>query len=472
MPVVASLIFLVACQDYKLQGVTDQESAAAAIEVTPTSLAFGELPVDQTAEKTFTIKNIGSETLNVTSVEMYMGSAFTLTTEGVMGRYEPDESRDVTVTWTSSGGEDSGQAVVVSSDGVSPQTFVDLLGGTSVPSLEIDPSTVDFGAVGVGHTKDETVTLRNVGSAPLTIDSITETDAVFTHALADELPIVLDAGQEEEVTVTFAPDASDTFAGQMQVTSDDPEGMKYATLTGESGSQPIAVCEADPDTIEAIHEDTTWKGSESYDPQGYAITGYRWTLVTKPAGSAATMPAGSGANRAGFTPDLVGTYEAELVVTNELGDRSEPCTATLTAEPGGDLWIEIYWTHSGDDMDLHLLAPGGSLRTNTDCYYGNCVGAGLDWGTRGDTSDNPSLDIDDIPGTGPENINISDPQNGTFTAYVNDYPGSSYTPGNDVTMNIYIGGALAWTDTRTITGENSDEAFAEISWPDKTVTPL
>ena len=67
---------------------------------------------------------------------------------------------------------------------------------------------------------------------------------------------------------------------------------------------------------------------------------------------------------------------------------------------------------------------------------------------------------------------MSDPENGVFKVYAHDYPGSSFAAGNDVTIVIYVGGAMVWSDTRTITGEDSYTLFAEVEWPSGVVTGM
>jgi hypothetical protein len=238
---------------------------------------------------------------------------------------------------------------------------------------------------------------------------------------------------------------------------------------GQDLADPVAICSVSPTTVRPIVDKADWIGTDSYDPEGGTITTYNWSL-TPPSGSAASMPGGSGPIRTNFTPDVAGTYTGELTVTTQDGRTSAPCIAELQAVPVEDLWIEMYWTYSGDDMDLHLLRPGysGQFESDNDCYYANCVDygwGGLDWGVWGDASDDPALDLDDIPGTGPENINVGSPENGTFEVYVHDYPGSVYSSGNPVTINIYIGGVLVHSDTKTITTEDSYTKFAEIDWP-------
>ena len=80
--------------------------------------------------------------------------------------------------------------------------------------------------------------------------------------------------------------------------------------------------------------------------------------------------------------------------------------------------------------------------------------------------------MDDISLTGPENINIESPENATYTVVVHDYPGSVFTAANAVTVNIYLDGALEWTDTRMISGEDSNTYFASINVADGEVDSL
>ena len=263
----------------------------------------------------------------------------------------------------------------------------------------------------------------------------------------------------------------------------DPEELPPVD-TGEDEEEPeplspVAVCDVTPNPISPPFESATWVGNDSYDLGDADIVDYDWRLVFSPEGSTVTMPTG-GANRTPFTPSLAGDYVGRLVVTNDAGLSSDPCEVTLEAIPAQNLWVELFWSEPQDDMDLHLLAPGGTLETGSDCYYANCTESAqfffpMDWGISGYDDDNPVLDLDDIPGTGPENINIADPQyDGVYTVVVHDYTGS--TPDvygdNEVTVNIYLDGTLAWTDTRIISGDGSYTYFARIDWTTGTITSL
>jgi hypothetical protein len=233
---------------------------------------------------------------------------------------------------------------------------------------------------------------------------------------------------------------------------------------------PVAVCSALPDQAVPL-QTVWWYGNQSFDRNGRPIVEHRWTVDSFPPGSAASL-FGTGADRQTVV-DLAGDYRARLVVVNDLDQQSPPCTAAVRVTPDQALWIELYWTHPGDDMDLHLLAPGGSPRDPLlDCYYRNCTEPPYpDWGLPGNPSDDPHLDFDNQEGTGPENINIADPAEGTYTVVVHDYPERVYEDDNPVTVKIYIGGQLAETLSLSVTGEDQDWYICTIDWPSGQISP-
>lgn len=357
--------------------------------------------------------------------------------------------------------------------------------GDGDPRIEAEPNPVDFGIVPAGESASQVVTILSTGDVSLNITAMQIGSGRETFSLVEPILGTFEPGSSTDITITYTSDGSET-SGDFQILSNDPAspnltvpllaGAEIVVDTGDSGdtdpplSQPVAMCSVDPAEVLAIHESADWIGNLSYDTDGGSIVSYEWTLVSTPAGATSTMPGGT-ANRRGFTPDVAGEYIGQLVVTDNDGLVSEPCLATLTATAGDGLWIEMFWTRSGDDMDLHLLDDGGTLATNSDCYYANCTWGGLNWGGAG-AADDPILDLDDIPGTGPENINIDSPARGTYTVYVHDYPGSVYTGRNDVTVNVYLAGRMIWTDTRNVNSEGCYEPFVEVDVPGGSTTSL
>ena len=471
---IAAALLLVGCSEYDVSKVQDLAPSKARIEVAPEVLNYGEVASGDESTKIFTIRSVGQDALVVEDVYVRDSGAFTLVAPDADTILEPGEEIDVAVTYAAGGEEDSGWAVVESTDPTRSESQVALVAGTSFPMLRITPGLLELNSA-PNYAVQGQFQMSNIGTADLELFDV----QVSGDALTGPMPPSSDhlaPGESAYYTVSFYPDALGEYPGTLVVDANTPLGTHTADILGIAQDQPVAVCSVAPTPAQALIDTVTWIGSASFDPSGAVITTYNWSLLRKPAASSAAMPYG-GANRS-FIPDAAGTYEAELVVTNDHGISSEPCRVTVDAEMAQSLWIELAWAHAGDDMDLHLVRPGGSLTTSGDCYYANCVTSSptappqLEWGASPDNQDDPRLDRDDIPGTGSENTNIYEPYDGVYGVYVHDYPGSVYNGSNDTLVNIYIGGILQWSDTRPLTTEDEYYHYADVDWAGGTGTVI
>jgi len=140
------------------------------------------------------------------------------------------------------------------------------------------------------------------------------------------------------------------------------------------------------------------------------------------------------------------------------------------------------WDHPSSDVDIHLIQEGdrADYMSGKDCYYANCntsLSNGnprLNWGPGG-SIDDPRLDLDDVNGFGPENINIEEPEQ--FQRYlvgVHYYRADGF--GNEgateVTIRIYLFGILQFEEAMILEDTNNWWDVAFIDLPENQITSL
>lgn len=110
-------------------------------------------------------------------------------------------------------------------------------------------------------------------------------------------------------------------------------GLTYTTASGTSYLSSVPnvspVANAGSNQTVPIRQPVSLDGSASTDPDNNTPLTYAWSFVSRPAGSAATL---SNANTSlpSFTPDAVGNFIVQLVVTDSLGAASAPAAVTVS----------------------------------------------------------------------------------------------------------------------------------------------
>ena len=140
-------------------------------------------------------------------------------------------------------------------------------GAPEDPDILVDPETLDFGTVLLGVPVTETVTVRNIGGAELTILSVSvEQDGGGSEFLATPSgslnhPLAPNESLDIDVVLTSADDVADT--GRLTIVSTDPdESLVHVALTSElkgeasvatcvmEGADPFAPCVSSPEVID------------------------------------------------------------------------------------------------------------------------------------------------------------------------------------------------------------------------------
>ncbi len=229
---------LAACSEWGLGRRIEGRDGLAppVVEVTPGTLDFGSLEGGEVASATVTVRNAGEPTsvLAVDGVRIEGPGAFSFVEEPGTFSLPSDARRSFGIVFApATPAEHLGDLVVSSDDPEHPELRVPLIGNGLHPELQITPDPLDFGAVPVGCDAEGTLTLRNIGTWPLTLDSVVEEGEGMSLVESVVTPLTLARGGEQVLHVRFAPTSAGAFSGTLRVHSDEPGGERTAAQVGE-----------------------------------------------------------------------------------------------------------------------------------------------------------------------------------------------------------------------------------------------
>lgn len=260
--------------------------------------------------------------------------------------YDADQ-QTIYYTWTLIG-VPSTSAVTTLSDNTTKTAYFtpDVVGTYNVKLVVSDGTDSDQVLVKVTVTAQTTQTVPTASftvdnetvklGTPVRLDATTSSDPqgkVLTYAWSLHRPKGSTAalGSATSVVTSFTPDKGGEYLVYLKVTnsssvaSDTVEAVVNGVGTG-SNHPPVAITTAA--LTKTINSVVFLDGSQSYDADQQTLY-YTWTLISKPATSAVAAITDNSLKTAYFTPDVAGTYNIKLVVSD--GTDSDQVFVVVTA---------------------------------------------------------------------------------------------------------------------------------------------
>jgi hypothetical protein len=221
-----------------LSGITEK----AEVSASETDHAFGSVRIDKEESWGLEISNEGTGDLYVNHISNTNGD-YVLALPAFPDTLAPAESLSVLVTFSPFSTGESLDTLLVLSNDAEDSTLAITLSGTGVtPALSLADSVHDFGEIATADSSDWDLLIYNLGTGPVTVDSMVADEGDFTAVSA--LPQTIAVGDTTAFTVRFNPESPGSTSAVMEVHSDDLENPVAWLQVMGTGVEPVIVLSA------------------------------------------------------------------------------------------------------------------------------------------------------------------------------------------------------------------------------------
>jgi hypothetical protein len=307
-------------------------AVAPVAAITPTSVAFGNVKTGTTQSRAVTIQNTGNANLVVSGVAA-TGAGFSVTGFTLPLTLAPGTSANGSVTFAPTAAGNTSGSVTVTSNAPGASSA---LSGTGIqPVLTVTPTSLAFSSVTTGTTSTQPLTLRNSGTATLTVSQLSVTGAGFS-VTGFTLPLTLAPGANVAGSVRFAPTTAGAVTGSVTPTSDSAVSVAPVALSGtgvlatpQITVTPTSIAFGSITTGNSTTSGLTLKNTGTADLNisaitasgaGYSISGFILPLTLAPGASAV--------GNVVFAPTTTGALNGSVAIASNSATAAP--TVTLT----------------------------------------------------------------------------------------------------------------------------------------------
>jgi hypothetical protein len=203
---------------------------------------FGNVKLGENSPVTLSIENLGTADLNLTGtskieiIGIHAGD-FKVTGPPV-ATIPAGGSTSFDIVFTPGGTGVRNAIVYIMNDDLdeNPYTF-EITGSGVVPDITLTRTLVLFGSVLIGNAKNETIWVRNEGTADLTIGNIGNLPAPFSKFTDNCSNQTIAPGLGCEIVVRFTPESDESFTSSIDIPSDDPDESNVAISVSGRGER-------------------------------------------------------------------------------------------------------------------------------------------------------------------------------------------------------------------------------------------
>jgi hypothetical protein len=339
-------------------------TATGLLGANPASYNFGNVLVGSNGTQTITLTNSGNASVTI-SAATATGAGFSLTGLSVPLTLNAGQNTTLTATFTpTSAATASGSLSIVSNASGSPLAIP--LTGTGVqPQISALPTSLSFGTVVDGSSASQSITLKNGGTASLTISQATVSGSGFTIS-GLTTPATVAAGASTTFSAVFTPTGSGAVSGSISLTSNAPSSPLTIPLTGSAaiatqllGASPtsLSFSTVNVGSSSPLSATLTNSGNSNVTISSVAITGAGFTDTGVPANTVLT-PNQSIALNVAFAPTTATSVTGTVTVTSNASNS--PLTISLSGTGAQPVQhsAALTWTASSSSVTGYNVYRG------------------------------------------------------------------------------------------------------------------